>query len=204
MVKVRSVAVRHRTLLHGSHGPAPHVVNHVLTQIVRKRMHLAPTVSNKVNVVRAVLCARTPGHEDHFDDVGDPKVIAANHLDIAKCRPPGLTPLVAMHETFVPAHLGTHSCTSGHGIGGQTAEHALLAPDPAEVLDAMHRHPPIVAPRQPGRGVLLRPHGAHVDRDCLANPDWTLAMPPRGQLLDPILDPFHDGMTGLSNLLSGI
>src|ERR671910_579170 len=29
-------------------------------------------------------------------------------------------------------------------------------------------------------------------------------MPPRGQLLDPILDPFHDGMTGLAYLLSGI
>ena len=68
----------------------------------------------------------------------------------------------------------------------------------------MHRHPPVVAPRQPGRGVLLRPHGAHVDWDRLANLGRFLTMQQRGQLLDPILDPFHDGMTGFAYLLSGI
>src|SRR5688500_17212159 len=115
-------------------------------------MDLAPTVSNKVNVVRAVQCAGTPSHKDHLDDVGDSQVIAANHLNIPKCRPPGLAPLVAMDETFVPARLVIHPFTGGgHGIGGETAEHSLLAPDPADALDAMHRHPPLVAPRHARR-----------------------------------------------------
>jgi hypothetical protein len=101
MVKVRLVAVRRLTPLHGPHGPAPHVVDQVLAQIIRKRMDFAPAVSNKVNMVRAVECAGTPGHQDHLHDVGDSQVIAANHLNIAKCRPPRFTPLVAMNETFV-------------------------------------------------------------------------------------------------------
>jgi hypothetical protein len=180
------------------------MVDHVLAQTVRKRMDLAPTVSNKVNVVRAVQCAGTPGHKDHLHDVGDSQVIAANHLDVAKCRPPGLTPLIAMHETFVPTRLRANPCTNGHGIGGETSEHALLAPDPAEVLDAMHRHPSIVAPGQPGWGMPLRPHGTHAGWDRLADLGWILVMPPWGQLLDPVLDPFHDGMTGVAYLLSGI
>src|SRR3954466_2525058 len=110
-------------------------------------MDLAPAISNKVNVVRAVQRAGTASHKDHLHDVGDSQMIAANHLNIAKCRPPGFAPLVAMHETFAAAHLVPHPFTDGGpGIGGETTEHALLAPDPADVLDAMHGHPPIVAP----------------------------------------------------------
>jgi hypothetical protein len=150
MVKVGSVAVRRLTSLHGQNGLAPDAVDHVLAQIVRKRVDLASTVSNEVNVVGAVQAARTPGHEDHLDDVGDSQVIAAHDLNIPKRRPPGLPYFAAMHETFAPARLVAHPVTGGDpGIRGETAEHALLAPDPADVLDAMHRYRPVVAPRQP-------------------------------------------------------
>jgi len=176
MVKVGSVAVGRVTPLHGPHGSAPHVVDHVLAQIVRERMDLTPAVSNKVNMVRAVQRASTPGHEDHLHDVGDPQVIAANHLNIPKCPPPRLASLVAMHETFVPSRLVTHSFTGGHAIGGEIAQHALLAPNPAEPLVPMHRHPPVVAPRKPSRGMLLRPNGAHVGRNRLANLGWFFTM----------------------------
>src|SRR5688572_6937541 len=125
-------------------------------------MDLPPAVSNEVNVVGAVERVRVPGHEDHLHDVGDPQVIAADHLNISKRRPPGLSILDAMHETLAPAPPVTHSFTGGgHCISGQTAEHALLAPDPANVLDAMHAHPPVITPRQPRRIMPLRPHRAN-------------------------------------------
>src|SRR5215207_410559 len=122
MVKVGSMAVRRLTSLHGQNGPAPDAVDHVLAQIIRKRVDLASTVSNEVNVVGAVQAARTPGHEDHLHDVGDSQVIAAHDLNIPKRRPPGLPYFAAMHETFAPAHLVAHPVTGGDlGIRGATA-----------------------------------------------------------------------------------
>jgi hypothetical protein len=205
MVKVRLVAVRRLTPLHSAHGPAPDAIDQVLGQIVGQRMDLAPTASHEVNMVRAVQGARAPSHEDHLHDVGDAQVIAAHDFNVPKCRPPGLPPLVAMDETFAPARLVAQPFTGGdHGISGETAEHALLAPDPADILDAMYGHPPIVAPRQPRRGILFRPYGANVARDRLANVRWFLTLQQRGQLLDPVLDSFHDGMTGVSDPFRGI
>ena len=81
---------------------------------------------------------------------------------------------------------------------------SLLAPDPADVLDAMHGHPPVVTPRQPRRGMSLRPHGANVGWNRLPNLGRFLTMQQRGQLLDPVLDPFHDGMTSLAHPFCGI
>jgi hypothetical protein len=159
-VKVHLAAVRRIAPLHGEHSPAPHAVDRVLAEIVRKCMNLALTASDEVNVVRAILRARIPGHEDHLHHIGNAHVIAAQHLDIPERRPPGLPPFIAMHETFAPAR---HSfIASGNRISGKTARHPLLAPDPADVLDTTHGRPTVVTPRQPRRAMSLWPHGANV------------------------------------------
>ena len=146
-MKVHLADVRRITPLHGEHGPAPHAVDRVLAQIVRKRMNLALTASDEVNVVGAIQRARIPGHEDHLHHIGNAHVIAAQHLDIPKRWPPGLPPFIAMHETFAPARLAGHSfIASCYGISGETARHPLLAPDPADALDAMHGHPTVITP----------------------------------------------------------
>src|SRR5215203_1702215 len=131
-------------------------------------------------------------------------MVAAHDLDIPKRGPPGLASFVAMDETFTPARFGAHPLSGGHGISGETTKHALLAPDPADVFDAMDGHPSVITPCQPRRGVLFRPHGANVGRDRLTDQGRFLTMQQRCQVLDPVLDPFHDGMTGIAHSFRGI
>jgi len=107
-VKVDPAAVRRLTPLHGEHGPAPHAVDQILAQIIRKDMNLTPTASDEVNVVGAIQRPRIPGHENHFHHIGNAQVITAHHLDIPKHGPPGLSPFAAMHETFALAGLVGH------------------------------------------------------------------------------------------------
>ena len=83
-MKVRLVAVRRLTPLHGEHGPAPHAVDQILAQIVRKCMNLASIASDEVNVVGAILRFRVPGYENHLDHISNTHMVAAQYLDIPK------------------------------------------------------------------------------------------------------------------------
>ena len=47
-------------------------------------------------------------------------------------------------------------------------------------------------------------HGANVAWNRLPNLSRFLPMQERRQLLDPVLDPVHDGMTGLADPFGGI
>jgi hypothetical protein len=204
-VEVHLAAVRRLTPLHREHDPAPHAVDQVLAQIVRKRVNLASTASDEVNVVGAMLRSRVPGYENHLYHIGNAHVVAAQYLDISKQRTPGLPPLTAMYETFTPARLGGHPFIAiRNDFSGEPAEHPLLAPDPADVLDAMHRHPAVVTPRQPRRAMPFGPHGANVGWERLANLGRFLALQQRSQLLDPVLDLFHNRMSGISHPFRGI
>ena len=200
------MAVRRRTPLHGPHGPAPHVVNHVLAQIVRERMAgpRGARLERSECGASGRVCPRSrpPGPSLRRRQVPGDRSARPRYPETPAAR----APAPRRHGRNIRSRRASGRIASAAATGS--------AARPRSMPYSLQTQPTSLT-RWTGTHRSSR-HASHVEAcffgrtgrtsagSRLTNLGRFLTMQQRGQLLDPILDPIHDGMTGVANSFCGI